>query len=118
LTIGKDLSKQEYTEVLMIEIHLYGNLRTLVSGSNASEDTVLKVEFVENETFVQLVTRLGLKPEDLGDCFINGNLAKSDHVMADSDRVGLFPFNMVLLCGGQHLKGHGYTRKDVDVDYY
>jgi len=102
----------------MFEIHLYGNLRELVSGSNASEDTVLKVEFVETETFAQLVIRLGLKPEDLGDCFINGNLAKSDDMMPDSARVGLFPFNMVLLCGGQHLKGHGYTRKDVDVDYY
>jgi hypothetical protein len=102
----------------MIEIHLYGNLRALVSGSNASEDTVLKVEFIENETFHQFITRLGLKPEDLGDCFINGNLAKSDDMMADNARVGLFPFNMVLLCGGQHLKGHGYTRKDVDVDYY
>ena len=102
----------------MIEIHLYGNLRALVSGSNASEDTVLKVEFVENETFVQLAARLGLKPEDLGDCFINGNLAKMDYALADGDRLGLFPFNMVLLCGGQHLKGHGYTRKDVDVDHY
>jgi molybdopterin converting factor small subunit len=118
LTIGKDLSKHECRGVPMIEIHLYGNLRALVSGSIASEDTILKMEFVENETFAQIVTRLGLKPEDLGDCFINGNLAKSDHILADGDRIGLFPFNMVLLCGGQHLKGHGYTRKDVDVDYY
>ncbi len=102
----------------MIEIHLYGNLRALVSGSNASEDTVLKLEFVENETFAQFTGRLGLTPADLGDCFINGNLAKADYVLADGDRIGLFPFNMVLLCGGQHLKGHGYTRDDVDVDYY
>jgi hypothetical protein len=102
----------------MIEIHLYGNLRTLVSGSKASEDTLLRLEFVPNETFTQLVTRLGLESGDLGDCFINGNLAKPTHVMEDNDRVGLFPFNMVLLCGGQHLKGHGYTKKDVDVDYY
>jgi molybdopterin converting factor small subunit len=102
----------------MIEIHLYGNLRALVSGSNASEDTVLKLEFVENETFARLTVRLGLTPKDLGDCFINGNLAKKDCVLADGDRIGLFPFNMVLLCGGQHLKGHGYTREDVDVDYY
>jgi len=102
----------------MIEIHLYGNLRELVSGSNASEDTVLMQEHIENETFAQLITRLSLKPTDLGDCFINGNLAKADYALADGDRVGLFPFNMVLLCGGQHLKGHGYTRKDVDVDHY
>lgn len=102
----------------MIEIHLYGDLRALVSGSHASEDTVLMVEYVENETFIQLVARVGLNTSDLGDCFINGNLAKTGQVMADGDRVGLFPFNMVLLCGGQHLKGHGYTKTDVNVDHY
>jgi molybdopterin converting factor small subunit len=102
----------------MIEIHLYGNLRSIVSGSQANEDTVLTVEYIENETFAQLAARLDLKSSDLGDCFINGNLVKTGHVMADGDRVGLFPFNMVLLCGGQHLKGHGYTREDIDVDHY
>ncbi|TFG30001.1 hypothetical protein EU527_15050 [Candidatus Thorarchaeota archaeon] len=102
----------------MIEIHLYGRLRALLSGSTASEDTILSLEFIEGETFSELVTRLGLKQEDLGDCFINGNLAKANHVITDGDRIGLFPFNMVLLCGGQHLKGHGYTKKDIDVDYY
>lgn len=102
----------------MIEIHLYGKLRSLVPGSSASEDTTMMLDYVENETFAQLVQRLGLKQEDMGDCFVNGNLAKLDYVMKDDDRLGLFPFNMVLLCGGQHLKGHGYTTKDVDVDYY
>ena len=102
----------------MIEIHLYGNLRSLVSGSFASEDTVLKVDYVKTENFAQLVKRLGLKPEDMGDCFINGNLAKQNHMISDGDRIGLFPFNMVLLCGGQHIKGHGYTREDIEFDYY
>jgi hypothetical protein len=54
----------------------------------------------------------------MGDCFVNGTLAKDDQILKDNDRLGLFPFNMVLLCGGQHLKGHGYTKDDVDVDYY
>ncbi|MBN2229359.1 MAG: MoaD/ThiS family protein [Candidatus Thorarchaeota archaeon] len=102
----------------MIEIHLYGRLRTLVSGSSASDDTVLSLEYIENETFSQLISRLELTPKDLGDCFINGTLAKKDSVLTNGDRIGLFPFNMVLLCGGQHLKGHGYTREDIDVDYY
>ncbi len=90
----------------------------MVSNSRASEDTVMRLEYVEGETFERIVNRLGLKPDDLGDCFINGNLAKMSHQLSDGDRIGLFPFNMVLLCGGQHLKGHGYTRGDVDVDYY
>jgi molybdopterin converting factor small subunit len=102
----------------MIEIHLYGTLRDLVKGSCASEDTVLCVEYNRGETFEQLVTRLGLVRKDLGDCFINGTLAKSTDVLSDGDRVGLFPFNMRLLCGGQYLKGHGFIESDVDIDHY
>ncbi|MHA2602484.1 MAG: MoaD/ThiS family protein [Candidatus Thorarchaeota archaeon SMTZ1-83] len=102
----------------MIEIHLYGCLRELVKGSRSDEDTVLTCESVQGETFAQLLSRLGLKSRDVGDCFINGSLAKPDDPILDGFRVGLFPFNMVLLCGGQHLKGHEFTKSDPDVDYY
>ncbi len=101
-----------------IDVHLYGMLRKLVKNSRPDEDTVLKMKHVPGETFARLIERIGLTKEDLGDCFIDGTLAKSDAVIPKGARVGLFPFNMVLLCGGQHLKGHGYTRDDVDVDYY
>jgi molybdopterin converting factor small subunit len=102
----------------MIDVHLYGKLRKLVQGSRASENTVLKVKYEDGETFATLIKRLGLRKEDLADCFINGKLAKDSSKIHDGDRVGLFPFNMPLLCGGQHLKGHGFTQHDVDVDYY
>ena len=103
----------------MIELHLYGNLRKLASERfSCSEDTVLNLKHVKDESFEGLVKRLNLKPTDLGDCFIDGTLAKKDTIIKDEARVALFPFNMVLLCGGQHLKGHGYTRKDLDIDYY
>lgn len=101
-----------------IEVHLYGTLRSLVPGSRPDEDTVLWLDSVLSETFGGLIARLGLKPTDLGDCFIDGTLAKSPDSVPEGARIGLFPFNMVLLCGGQHLKGHGYTHSDVDVDYY
>jgi hypothetical protein len=102
----------------MIEIHLYGCLRDLVPGSSASEDTIMHLEPVEDESFLDFIKRIGLKREDLGDCFIDGTLAKPTDNVRDGMRIGLFPFNMVLLCGGQHLKGHGYTKRDIDVDYY
>lgn len=101
-----------------IEIHLYGMLRKLVEGSRPDEDTVMRVEHIPEETFEHFIKRIGLTREDLGDCFIDGTLARPEHIVPSGARVGLFPFNMVLLCGGQHLKGHGYTREDVDVDYY
>ena len=101
-----------------IEVHLYGNLRELVKHSRPDEDTVMYIDFVENETFIEFVKRMGLSQSDIGDCFIDGTLAKPDTILIPGTRIGLFPFNMVLLCGGQHLKGHGYTKDDVDVDYY
>ena len=101
-----------------IDIHLYGRLRKLVKGSRSDEDTILRFEYVENEKFDELIERLGLQRSDIGDCFLNGTLVKPKDEIPKGARVGLFPFNMVLLCGGQHLKGHGYTRDDVDVDYY
>lgn len=101
-----------------VEVHLYGLLRSLVPGSRPDEDTVMWVVHVPNETFGQLTSRMGLSPEQLGDCFIDGTLARNSDVIPSGARVALFPYNMVLLCGGQHLKGHGYTRGELDVDYY
>ncbi|NVM02485.1 MAG: hypothetical protein HWN67_09135 [Candidatus Helarchaeota archaeon] len=102
----------------MIETHLYGRFRSLVPGSKSNEDTVLMCDYKEGETFKEFIERLGLKTAELGDCFINGILAKPTNVLHDGDRVALFPFNMVLLCGGQHLKGHGFTKRDMEIDYY
>lgn len=90
----------------------------MVLESCASEDTKVMYDFIEGETFKMFINRIGLQMSDLGDCFINGTLAKENTPLSDNDRVALFPFNMVLLCGGQHLKGHGYTQKDKKVDYY
>jgi hypothetical protein len=101
-----------------IDVHLYGLLRNLVKNSRPDEDTVMTLDYVEGETFLDLLKRLGLERKDVGDCFIDGTLAKPKDIIPHGARVGLFPFNMVLLCGGQHLKGHGYTKEDVEVDYY
>jgi hypothetical protein len=95
----------------MIELHLYGRLRLLVPNSKASEDTILKCDFKENETFEVFLKRIGLEPDDIGDCFINGNLARLNDILVDGDRVGLFPFNMKLIDGGMHLKFHPQRRK-------
>lgn len=94
----------------MIEIHLYGQLRTLVSDSIASEDTVLQLAWPESQTLQTLLTKLDLTPADIGVCFINGSLAKLTTEIRDGDRVGLFPFNMKLIDGGMHLKHHPYRR--------
>ena len=95
----------------MIEVHLYGRLRSLVTDSKANEDTILMCDFRDNETFETFLKRLGLQPDDVGDCFINGNLARLTSVLSDGDRIGLFPFNMRLIDGGMHIKFHPQRRE-------
>jgi molybdopterin converting factor small subunit len=102
----------------MIEVHLYGRFRELVPGSHADEDTVIMCDYVAGETFERFVKRLGVQTSDLGDCFVDGNLAKLTVVIKDGDRVGLFPFNMRLIDGGQYIKGHGCIEHDIEVDWY
>lgn len=102
----------------MIEVHLYGKLRSLVPKSKPDEDTVLLSDYKHDEIFSEFIQRIGLKESDLGDCFINGSLANMDDVLKDGDRVALFPFNMVLLCGGQHLKVNRSNKGNNKIDYY
>ncbi len=94
----------------MLEVHLYGLLRGLVKDSRADEDTILHVEYRDGERFGEFVKRLGLDEKDIGDCFVNGVIATLDDVLRDGDRVGLFPFNMVLIDGGMHMKYHPQRR--------
>lgn len=43
------------------------------------------------DTPASVVARLGIAPEDLKLVFVNGVHAQLDAVLADGDRVGLFP---------------------------
>jgi len=99
----------------VIEVRLYGQLKKLFFPSaSMSENTILELESIAEETFVNLLDRLDLKEDDCGDCFVNGKIAESGTIITDGSRVALFPLGMHLLCGGQHLKGHGFITKKVD----
>ena len=96
----------------MIEIHLYGILKKkLDPNASFAEDTILSIPHVKKETFSDLLKRLDFKPTECGDCFINGKVANEKTIIPEDARVGLFPLGMHLLCGGQHLKGHGFISK-------
>lgn len=47
--------------------------------------------FSSGERVVDLVHRLGIKPDEVAVLFVNGVHAKLDQVLADGDRVSLFP---------------------------
>ena len=108
-----------------LEIHFFGFLKKKIdSTASMAEDTVQKYEFLENETLFDLIQRLGLKFEECGDCFINGKVVESDTIIPrpknKNTRIAIFSTGMHLLCGGQHLKGHGYITKNIKkkVEYY
>ena len=105
----------------MIEIHVYGQLKKKFDPSaRLSEQTIIRVPHIGGERFLELLKRIHLSKNECGDCFINGQVATADTLVPEGARVALFPLGMHLLCGGQHLKGHGFITKDStrQVDYY
>ncbi len=85
----------------MIEIHLRDCLRELVTGNQPAEKTVLVRKSLPGETLSHLISGLGLNLDILGNCYINGILAKPNDIVEAGDRIELYPFSMDVLCGGQ-----------------
>ena len=100
----------------MLNVYVYGFLKKKFnSEANLSENTIIKVEYKEHETFAEFLKRMNILETELGDCFINGKIAEKDKIIIKDARIGLFSFGMRLLDGGQHIKGHGYVTKDITV---
>ena len=75
----------------MIEVYLYGRLRGLVEKKYADVSSIMTFDFVEGESFQECLSRLGLKLTDVGDCYINRDLAKPDDIIHDQDSLELNP---------------------------
>ena len=73
----------------MIEVLLYGNVKKLVRNNIPKANTILLFEYIEGEHFQDLLNRLGLKLDDVGNCYINNNPATPEDVIHDSDTVEL-----------------------------
>jgi hypothetical protein len=104
----------------MINVHIYGFLRKKFDpDASLSEDMIIKVPFHPELTFQKLLIHLKVSPEECGECFIDGTVINisSNPLILDNSRVALFSEGMYLLCGGQHLKGHGYITKEAPKEY-
>jgi len=95
----------------MLEIHLFGKLRRFASDPRPEAESVILMEEREHENLQALIDRIGISPSELGELFIDGTVATLDDPVPANARVGIFPVGMYLLCGGQHLKGHGFITK-------
>ncbi|MFW9833788.1 MAG: hypothetical protein ACFFEK_07325 [Candidatus Thorarchaeota archaeon] len=73
----------------MIEIYLYGHTKELVKTNIPEANTILLFDYVEGEHFQELLNRLGLKLDDVGNCYINNELAVPENELQDGDTIEL-----------------------------
>lgn len=96
----------------MIKIYLYGKLRQLAEKSAATDNSIVTMQWSEDMTVSDVLEQLQLKPKDVGEIFVNHTVVTEySKQIPEKARVAIFAAGMHLLCGGQHLKGHGFISK-------
>lgn len=82
----------------MIEVHLYGKLRRYSNNLDPSRDSVIHIPAAEVETIEDIIQRIGIPREDLGNnVFLNGEYSDFTRKVKAGDRLGIFPDDMQLL---------------------
>ena len=76
--------------MIRIEARLYATLRKYHLEGKVGEALVL--ELAEGTTVQKLLeNELGVPPGEVKTVFVNGVSRSFDHILADGDRVGIFP---------------------------
>ena len=73
---------------MIIKVRIGGPLRSEVKGL---ENGLIKLDLEEGATLSRLLDRLGLKPERVRAAMVNHRPVRSDQILREGDRVGLFP---------------------------
>ena len=104
----------------MLDIRLFGEFRKFAENSKPTDNSILNLQFRENESLEDLLIRIGIDPQSIGEILVNFNPVELDNIIPrDESRISIFPLGMHLLCGASHLKGHNFIlKKGVSVDYY
>jgi len=79
--------------VIRVEVRLYATLRKYQpEGNNSEPGEALVRELAEGTTVQKLLkNELRVPPGEVKTVFVNGVSRRFDHVLADGDRVGIFP---------------------------
>jgi len=76
--------------VIRVEVRLYATLRKYQPEVKIGEALVR--ELAEGTTVLKLLeNELGVPPDEVKTIFVNGVSQSFDYVLADGDRVGIFP---------------------------
>jgi hypothetical protein len=99
----------------VIEVHLYGKLRSYAPEPGAARESVVRLEPEREETVRTALERAGVAPDEVFHIFLNGSILRTENSMApwlayqtaegngldtpvrDGDRLGLFARDMALL---------------------
>jgi len=82
----------------MIEIHLYGKLRRYSDQKTPVQESVIRIDVIEEDTIQTIINRLGIQSSEMSSCiFLNGEYSGLTRRVKNGDRLGLFPDNMLLL---------------------
>jgi len=79
---------------MRIEVNLFASLMKYLPENNSTNPYFLQIE--KGTTVRQVLDQLNVPPEIPKIIFINGLIVKSDAVLKDGDRTGIFP----LVAGG------------------
>jgi hypothetical protein len=90
----------------LVNVYVFGPLKYQFNPeAKLSEETVIKLPFVFNETLEQLLKRLKLSNTDYGECFINHTIVNNtSDLIPKNARVAIFSHGMLLIDGGLYLK--------------
>ncbi len=72
-----------------VRVKLFATLRDRFPELGIGE--AMKVEMPKGATVGDLVSKLGLPPEEVKLVYVNGRLRGWDHALSDGDEVGIFP---------------------------
>ena len=76
--------------MIRVEARLYATLRKYHPEGKAGE--ALIYELAKGTTLQKLLeNELGVPPDEVKTVFVNGISQSFDHVLADGDRIGIFP---------------------------
>ena len=94
----------------MSYLHVYGFLKKKFdSKDKISEQTIVKLDFIVNETFFGLLKRINVRIKDPEDRFINPTvIINGSQLIPDESRVGLFSTGMLLHEASEFLKNRLY----------
>ncbi|MHA1974450.1 MAG: hypothetical protein ACTSW1_15740 [Candidatus Hodarchaeales archaeon] len=106
----------------MLQVYFFGALKKrFFPGISVTENVPLKIEFIPDETISELLTRLNITQDEIGECFVNHTVVETfDEILDDESRVAIFSKGMYLIDGGMFIRGHAYIQRKppIKIDFY